>query len=144
MKTTWIVLAEKSRARILSQTSRSEPLLEVELMDHPAGRLKEGELITDTPGRSFDSAGQGRHAMEPRTSARDEEAAAFGRAIVDRLERGAQTQQFHALHLAAPPEFLGVLRKALSHSPVEKLIQNSIARNLVSATDSEIRTAISG
>jgi protein required for attachment to host cells len=144
MKTSWIVVAEKSRARILLQTSRIEPLMEVENIDHPHSRSKESELVTDAPGRAYDSAGQGRHAMEQKTSVRDAEAALFARQIADRLEQGARDQQFQSLYLAAPPEFLGLLRKAMSNTSVDKLVQNSVAKNLIAATDSEIRAALSG
>lgn len=41
---------------------------ELEGLKHPASRAHERDLISDRPGRSFDSFGSGRHAMEEEVS----------------------------------------------------------------------------
>lgn len=64
MKTTWVLVAGNSHARIFDWQSR-DVLEEVKTFSHPRGRLQEQELVTDKPGRAFDSAGSGRHAQQP-------------------------------------------------------------------------------
>ncbi len=70
MTQTWLIVADGARARFFERKSASE-LSEFDVMVSPEGRTDEGSLASDRPGRSFDSRGDGRHAMEPGHSARD-------------------------------------------------------------------------
>ena len=68
MKPTWIVAADKVRARIFETSSNSDPLEEVKDFINPDGDKQDHELLSDRPGRTHDSLGAGRHSMEPNTS----------------------------------------------------------------------------
>ena len=50
MTTTWILVAERSRARIFTLQNRVAPLQELESLVHPQSRLKESELVSDHAG----------------------------------------------------------------------------------------------
>ena len=63
MKTTWVLVTDSSKARILATENPKESLLELEVLDHPQGRQHAQELTTDLPGKAMDSSGKGRHAM---------------------------------------------------------------------------------
>jgi protein required for attachment to host cells len=89
-------------------------LQEVEDLVHGAARTRARDLSADRPGRSFDSHGQGRHAMEPETDAKRHEAEVFAKQVADRIERARIEDEFDELVLIAAPEFLGLLRKSLS------------------------------
>jgi protein required for attachment to host cells len=88
------------------------------------------DLSADRPGRSFDSHGQGRHAMEPETDAKRHEAEVFAKQVADRIERARIEDEFDELVLIAAPEFLGLLRKSLSTTTdglVAKAVDKSVA-----------------
>ena len=59
MEHTWIVVADSSRARILSAQNRVQPPTDIEALAHPEGRMKSQDLTTDRPGRTNDSSGVG-------------------------------------------------------------------------------------
>lgn len=113
-KTMILVVADKSRARLFRADAPLGPITEFEAFSHPEGRLPARELVSDAPGRAFDSAGQGRHAMENDVGPRRQEALRFAGELAERLEHGRVRQEFDCLGLVAAPQFLGLLRDALS------------------------------
>jgi protein required for attachment to host cells len=141
MITTWVVVAESSRAKLFAWDKPSAPLRELEDLTHPESRLHEQELTTDLPGRAFDSAGEGRHAMGQVVSPKQEEAVRFAKTIGDRLESGRVEGCFEKLILVAAPQFLGLLRDSLSDN-TKKLVVKEINKNLVQHDAAEIRSRL--
>ena len=136
MKTTWIVLAESARARIFTLTEPGAKLRERTTLSHPESRLHDRELTSDLPGRTFDSHGQGRHAMEQRHDPKSHEAEMFAADIAREIERARRDEGFDALVLVAPPKFLGLLRAQLDEGVLE-LVVAEIGKNLV---ESDVKT----
>jgi len=60
----WVVTAESSRARIFAVENRIGPMRELEDIAHTEGRTRDQDMVSDRPGRAFDSSGENRHAME--------------------------------------------------------------------------------
>lgn len=114
-RTTWVVVADGARARILSGDPAKgglEPVMP-ELVGR--GREKGSELLADRPGRSVDSSHVGdRHAMEPPTDPKEVEKQRFVRHLADRLAEALNEGRFARLVLVAPPRALGELRSVLS------------------------------
>ena len=104
MKSIWIVVAESARARIFSMSRVEKGLKEIDDFSHPASRLHDSELTSDLPGRTFDSHGSGRHAMEQATVPKKRESHIFAAEIARHLERGRVEGRFEALVLVAPPD----------------------------------------
>jgi protein required for attachment to host cells len=127
--TTWAVVANSARARIYALERRGAALQELTDLIHAEARLKGHELETDRPGRSFDSAGQGRHAMEPSLDPRKEEAARFAREVAEQLESGYHAHRFEKLCVIAPPTFLGLLRQALD-TPISRAVVGELDKDL--------------
>ena len=123
MPVTWIVDADSAYARILSQRKPGAELEEIVDLTNPAARLKGEDLETDKPGRSYDSRGGGRHAMEPRHTRKEIESAHFAEQINDYLVR--HDAKFDALVLVCPPRFLGTLRKRL-----DEVVSRKVAREI--------------
>ena len=111
--TIWAIVADAARARLFALEGRGAPLNELEDLIRAEGALKGGEIEADRPGRTFDSVGSGRHAMEPSLDPRKEEAQRFAREIANQLETSYKNHEFERLCLIAPPEFLGMLRAEL-------------------------------
>ena len=110
----WFVVADSSRARIFSYNGVKAELSELDDLSHPESRLHESELTADLPGRSFDSAGQGRHAMEQPVSAKEQEARSFATQIAAYLDKACNENRLESLIVIAAPEFLGHLRAGFS------------------------------
>jgi protein required for attachment to host cells len=133
VRKTWVVVADRSRARIFSVATPKGPLLEIESLVHPETRAHERDLTSDRPGRSSD-----RHALGNANSARDQQAQEFAREIAERLEDGRVHGQFEKLILIAGPDPLGLLRKAM-HAPLSKLVVQTIDKNVTQQGAAEIR-----
>jgi protein required for attachment to host cells len=132
---TLVVIAESSRARILSLEGNA--LTEIEDLAHEASRAHSRDLGSDQPGRSFDSAGGARHAMGKESDPHDQESLHFAQQIAKRLEVARNEGQCSAFMIAAPPEFLGKLRKELSEQTA-KLVVKEIAKSLLHKSEEEL------
>ena len=141
MAKTWVVVADSSSARILMAEKPGMGLSEIDALEHPEGRLHEQELTTDLPGKAFDSGGEGRHAMGSPVDPKKHEMIKFSKKVTDYLETGRSTGGFAKLYLIAPPAFLGLLREHLS-SPLARIVQGSIDKNLVSQDEASIRALL--
>ena len=128
--TTWILVADGSQARIASHMGPGkglEPVLENQLH----GRNLPGrDIMADRPGRAFDSAGQGRHAMEPVTDPRVHEKQDFIREIAALLDTESKRGRYDRLVIVAPPKALGYLRQELSDH-VRSKVSGELDKDLV-------------
>jgi protein required for attachment to host cells len=126
----WVLVADSGRARLFEASGAKAPLQEQTDLVMPSARLQEQELVSDRPGRSFDSRGEGRHAMEPTTPAKEVESNRFAARIAALLDSGRVAGNYTRLILVAPPAFLGQLRDALSEQ-VRALVTNELDKDLV-------------
>jgi Protein required for attachment to host cells len=133
-----VVVAESSRAIVYAMENKGRPMRELVDMIHSESRLHEQELISDRPGRTFDSKGFGRHAKETGIHAKEQEAIKFASRITDYIESERNKHNFNCLVLIATPDFLGLLRKSLSKE-AHKLIAKEIDKNLVLMDEASIR-----
>lgn len=69
-KEVWVIVANSTYAKIYKAES-NKSLKEISRFEHPASRLHEQDLVSSKPGRTFESVGPARHAVEPKTSAKD-------------------------------------------------------------------------
>ncbi|SDB82398.1 host attachment protein [Paraburkholderia lycopersici] len=112
-KTIWIVVANRVTARIFATESPLGAIDEIETLLHPQGRVQDDVLVTDKPGRTTERAGPGRSATDPDTSQHEHEATVFATEIAQMLTKARNDARYGTLVLAAPPAFLGTLRKAM-------------------------------
>lgn len=111
----WVVVADQSIGEFYSREKKNSPLQHVFTMSNDAGQKKLIDLTSDREGRSFDSHGQGRHALtKEKTDAKKHESQLFANQIADRIVAAKQRGEFSELVLIAAPRFLGTLRKSLS------------------------------
>lgn len=135
MKKFWVVVASHVCARILQQQSgpmsRNKSVLqEIKTLYCPQARRPERDLLSDAPGRSFDSGGQGRHAVEPRTGVRQQISERFAREIADELEAGRTRGDYDELVLVAPADLAGTLKGALSRGCLQR-VGAEVHKNIV-------------
>ncbi|MEA3412038.1 MAG: host attachment protein [Pseudomonadota bacterium] len=138
MRTTWVLVADSTRARLMEAENAIGPLREIETLVHPESRLHERDINTDSPGRAFDSGGQGRHAMGQHVGAKEHEAGTFVRDISHRLDRGRKSGDLKQLVIVAAPALLGLLRKHMS-AETARLITLELDKNITQMDISELR-----
>lgn len=138
---TWIVAAEAARARIFLQPRPGAKLEELTDLVNPAARTKQGKLVSDKPGRTFDSKGAGRHAKSPKESLKKQEEDKFARDICERINAARGALEFDKLVLVAAPQFLGLLRQHLEPEAVHQ-VSREIHKNLVREDAETIRSQI--
>ena len=114
-ETTWIVLADEGRARILSRDGDAEDLRELEVIEDPAAHAHNADFRHDAYGRrSPGAAAQPSSAMSSAGEEKlDHEAELFARRLALRLTEAQREHRFAHLRIAAAPRFLGRLRKVL-------------------------------
>ncbi|WP_456380636.1 host attachment protein [Thiolapillus sp.] len=138
MAISWVLAADSSYAKILQSDNRTGPLKLLEELEHPEARMKNGDFYSDSAGRSFDSGGQGRHAMEPGTDAKSAEAQRFCKELCDKLHRALLQNRFEKLYIVAAPTFLGMLRESLDDN-VKSRITGEIAKDVSKQAPEDIR-----
>ncbi|MDX1498602.1 MAG: host attachment protein [Woeseiaceae bacterium] len=135
---TWICACSASIARCWRSTARyGQWTLVAEIRDEVASRA-ERELVSDRPGRAFDRAGHGRHAMEPRTSARTQEKRRFAHRVAQAIDRAVGTGAASRIVLLAGPKFLGLLRDELGPEARAAVVFEA-AKNLTALDAAAIR-----
>jgi protein required for attachment to host cells len=137
----WIIAADSTACRIFVADSPAAQLREIEVLSNPQGRLREQDLVSDLPGRTFDSAGPGRHAKEVEVGPKKHEAVLFAGRVVERLEAGRVRHEFDKLAIVAAPEFLGLLRDKLT-PPLRALVLHEIDKNVSRLDPKEIRSRL--
>lgn len=141
MTTIWILAANSGNATIFVADSPTSQLMEYETFDNPKVRVKQSELTSDRQGRSFDSHGEGRHALAVETSPKEHEQISFAKTIVDRLERGRIDHAFDRLIVVAAPGFLGLLRANYS-APLSELLSTEIDKDYTALRAEELRARL--
>lgn len=139
MQKIWIVVADAACARIFGADTPTAALSEIDDMLNPAGRLRNQDIDADDQGRSFDSAGEGRHAMSRRHDAHQQEALRFAQRVADHLKSALDERRFERLHVVAAPAFLGMLREALDDT-VKATVASELDSDLVRHKLEDVRT----
>ena len=141
MAITWVVTADSAKADFFEVDRIGGDFRPIVSLIHEEGKKKSQELTSDRPGRAFDSAGLGRHAMSSPVNPREHEAEVFAREVGEALELGRTKGSFERLIVLAPPDFLGKLRKTITPA-ANRLVVESIPKCVVGLGPDEIRKRI--
>lgn len=145
MTTTWIVVADEGRARILAQPQRGAELQEMEELTDAAAHAREADLQRGPHGRRAHS-GVGPVSSITTSAGADpleREADLFARRVAEFLSQALQQQRFGALHIAAAPRFLGRLREHLSPQ-VQQTVAQEINKDLLQFKGRELAQRVFG
>ncbi|PTN11200.1 host attachment protein [Nitrosomonas aestuarii] len=137
----WILTANSSQARLFTADSPIGPLTELETFDNPDARAKQMDLTSDRQGRSFDSHGDGRHAMAVEVDPKEQEQIRFAKLIAGRLEQGRVANTFERLVVVAAPAFLGLLRTHFNAS-LNALLSLEIDKDYTACKAEELRARL--
>jgi protein required for attachment to host cells len=132
----WVVVCDGKKALVLENAGdeKSLNLKTREVFEH--ADAKTHELGTDAPGRSFNSVGGMRSAVE-QTEWHDREEQQFLRKLSSHLDAAVIAGKAKALILVAPPRALGVLRNSFS-SHVIGALRAEIDKDFVKLPTHEI------
>src|SRR4029450_3930970 len=104
-RTTWAVVASRTGIKIFEKVGRVRKATLVRALEHPEGRLRDQELVSDRPGRSYDSITIGGHVTEPKEKPHDRIASDFARRIAEDLDDHHRRQNFDTVVLIAESKF---------------------------------------
>ena len=141
MKMIWILVANQAEARIYSSDQLPGNLLLVDVLANKEGTAHPGDLVSDAPGRAFDSTGSGRHAMEPNTGVMEEQRRRFVKEMAARLQSAHLKGAFTQLVLLAAPAVLGVIRKSLTAN-LKKIVVKEIPKDVIGQGDDKIQSQL--
>ena len=138
-ESTWIVVAHEAGVRLFENQGRGTGLELVEEIEHAAGRVRDRDMSSDRPGRSFrkNSGDPNRASMGQSEGPHDRAVADFARALADKLQSARVQNRYKRLVLVAPPRFLGLLRSSLD-GPTSQLVMVSLDKDLAASKKSEL------
>ncbi len=138
----WVVVCDGTKALILENIGDEKfPNLQTKNVfeqDNP----KTQEQGTDAPGRSIQSVGSARSAME-QTDWHEQAERAFLSELVARLDAAVGAGDVKSLVIVAPPRALGVLRQGYS-GQVKRALRDEIHKDFVKMPVHEIEKHLVG
>jgi protein required for attachment to host cells len=137
----WILVADGARARLFALGKGAPRMVEIADFVNPEARMPGHELDQAPPPRVHDRIGEGRHAIEARTSPKQKAASQFAAMLGSYLEHALAERRCGDLVLVAPPRFLGALNAALG-ARLGRTVRLRIPKNLTRSTADEIREAL--
>ena len=99
MNSTWLVVADNSRARIFTMETRSGPIEESESIVHAEARLRERNMTSDLPGRASSKSGGAGFSYEDETSPKEQENINFAKQVAKELDAARKNNKFKQLSL---------------------------------------------
>ncbi len=137
MKLTWVLVADKSRARFFKAKTASQ-IEEIMDFTHIEGRLHERDLTTDLPGKDANKGAPGKHSFQDKIEPKQQEAIDFSKHVARYIEDAVKENKFEQLMIIAEPSFLGMLRKQFSDE-VKQLISFELDKNITTHDITDIR-----
>lgn len=125
-----IVVADQAEAIFYDSPALEAAPKEVARISDPLAHLHDRDLMSDRPGRSYESVGGARHAIERENDPRHREAIRFARRIARRLDEARRKDEFEQLIVVAGPAFLGLMRQEMSR-PTRARVVHEVHKDLV-------------
>jgi protein required for attachment to host cells len=142
-----ILIADGSIARLIEQdpSCRTFRALDEQVLERNAPPSR--EIDADRPGRTFDRAGQARHAKEPPTNPHRHAKHEFVRSVADWLEDLDNQGALERLILVAAPQALGDFRTLLPdrvHAKVVAELDKDLTPIPTTRLDSHLDPVLAG
>ncbi len=142
METTWILLADRSIAKLFESKGPGKPLQHVQDILHPEGHLHNQDIVSDRPGRTSTSFGK-KHGFSGHHTPVENVAHQFALRLADFLNGGRNAHSYEKLVLVAEPGFLGELLNALNDQTA-KLVSKTIKKDLMHLKTGEFQQYLAG
>ncbi len=132
-----IVIADGGRARFVTP-AENHALHTGETLESATVHQPTSALVSDRPGRSFESASPTRHAITARHDPHEMEKQKFAHEVGGRICAAAAAGQFDELVLVAPAPILAELEAKLD-TPTRARLIGRLAKDLVGVPDHELQ-----
>jgi len=139
---TWVLVADSARARALRWAGRLAPLERVERFEFSYRHQHGRDMVSDRPGRTHESQGTTRHAIEPHSDPVREVEHRFAEHVARELMDRFTAHEFDRLVLVAGPTMLGDLRAALP-AEIRKVVHGELVKDLTHLTNDQLREHLS-
>lgn len=137
-RTTWVVAADQSRARLFSAAVPNAPLQEMEDLLNPVAHQRETDLVSDRPGRIVKGmSGPGR-GVGQNESHKGRAAEQFASTVCKRLAKARNAGKLGRLYVIAEPHFLGMMRNHMDPA-TKALIADEINKDVTERSAAELR-----
>jgi protein required for attachment to host cells len=133
----WYVVADGGRARIVRKREDGERFETFQSMESVDIHHHSHDIGPDKPGRVFERAVIGRHAIEPRDDPHEAAKRAFAYTVSSALNEAAKQGDYHGLVLVAPARILQYLRDGLSAAAIARL-KGELPKDLTQIKDSDL------
>jgi protein required for attachment to host cells len=136
----WVLLADGHHARLLEGGRPFDALTGVDggVIEPSSGaHAYSHDIMSDRPGRSFNSADSRRSAIEPQTDPQRLEKTRFAQKLAAILDAGATADRFERLIIAAPAGVLGDLRHSMGSAARDKVVAE-IDKDLVKTPSTDL------
>ena len=135
---TWVLVADSARARAVRWAGKLAPLERIERFEfgyrHQHGR----DMMSDRPGRTHESQGTTRHAVEPHSDPVREAEHRFAEHVAHELKERFAAHEFDRLVLVAGPTMLGDLRAALP-AEIRNVVHGELVKDLTHLTNDQLK-----
>lgn len=135
-KNAWLLIANASIARLF-KIDKPRAVIPLCTLKHDESRLHNLDLVSDKPGRSFESRGSTRHGLGDEETPKKHEEQVFAKQVARFLEQSHAKNDLEHLYIAAGPTFLGMLRSEL-HKSTKEIIAGELDKELAHLTLEEI------
>ena len=125
-----ILVADQAMAVFYDAANLDQAPTEIERIAEPNARLHDRDLGSDRPGRSYESVGGARHAVDREGGPHQRAAEQFARRVARRLDEARRKDEFDCLVVVAGPRFLALIRKELPRLTRAR-VAHEIAKDLV-------------
>ncbi len=136
-KITWILVADGGQARVFENDGPGKGLAQVKGLSSEEKHLRDQDIVTDRPGRTFSPSGSGQSGIQPRSDPVEQRETRFVQGLARMLHEKLAAGAFDRLIIAAAPTALGDIRPALSAS-VNKTIVGELHKDLTNTPTNQI------
>jgi len=140
---TWVVVADAGRAAVYETNTRNLAGEWTQRHSLSARLPASRDIDSDKPGRSFDSGGQGRHAIEPPTDPHRHAKHNFAHDVVGVLDDARRRGELDDLVVVAEPRFLGDLR-SLMPDQLRSRVRHEVGKDYSKLSEAELRDRVRG
>jgi protein required for attachment to host cells len=140
--TTWILIADGARARLFCKptaTGGYEQVIDTAFISDNRPSHDQG---VERPGRTHDSTGDARHAMQPPTDFHREEKRHLAQRVGEFLEEERKKNAFERLIVIAAPQALGDLRGSFTSS-LQDMVVEEIDKDLTMFSLNDLQDKLS-
>jgi protein required for attachment to host cells len=131
-----IVIADGGHARFVRPAS-DNALHTIEAVDSMTVHKHDRDLVSDRPGRAFESGSAARHTYSPRSDPHEMAKDRFTQLVATRVNEDSAADGFNELVVVAPAHVLSELTDALD-APTKAKLLGSLAKDLAKTPDHEL------